>query len=58
MIELKVFCSSEMQTILNKNINFLAERTNSKKIIFVDGKNLDGFTEFQIKEFKFSVKFL
>jgi len=58
LIELKVFCSDEMQKILNRNINFLRERTNSKKMDFVDGKSLEGFTEFQIKEFKFSVKFL
>ena len=57
MIKLKVSADKEMQKILNKNIHFLLERTNSDKIDFVDGKMPEKTVEFEIKDKKLSISF-
>lgn len=57
MIILKVSCDKELKEMLNKNIHFLLERTNSRKIDFVDGKLTGKQIEFAIKERKISAIF-
>ena len=58
LIELKISCSSRMGAFLNKNIHFLLERTNSKKIEFVDVKSIKNGVAFSIKNEGIIVKFL
>jgi isoleucyl-tRNA synthetase len=57
LIVLKVHCDSKTREKLEENINFLTERTNSKKIDFTDDKIENPTSEFSIKESKISVKF-
>lgn len=57
LIELKIFCSGKMKTFLNKNIHFLLERTNSKKVEFIDVKSVDGWAKFSIKNEEICVIF-
>ncbi len=57
MISLKVACDKELREILNKNIHFLLERTNSSKIDFVDGKMAGKPFDFAIREKKISAIF-
>lgn len=58
LISLNISCSAKMKDILNKNIHFLVERTNSKNIQFTDDKITGNINEFSIKEEKIAVKFL
>jgi len=57
MISLKVSCDKKLKEMLNKNIHFLVERTNSSKIEFVDGKLPEKAINFEIKEKKISAIF-
>ena len=57
MISLKVACDKELKEILNRNIHFLLERTNSNKIDFVDGKMTGKPFDFAIREKKISAIF-
>ena len=57
-ISLIVNCSPKMKSILNKNIHFLIERTNSKKIEFSDVKLNGESKNFLIKEEEINIKFL
>jgi valyl-tRNA synthetase len=57
MISLKVSCDKKLREMLNKNIHFLVERTNSSKIEFVDGKLPEKAINFEIKEKKISAIF-
>jgi isoleucyl-tRNA synthetase len=57
MISLRVSCDKNMREMLNRNIHFLSERTNSNKIEFVDGKLPEKPFEFTIKDKKISVIF-
>lgn len=58
LIDLNVACTPQMQKFLGGNIHFLLERTNSKKIDFVDVKSIPENTKFKIKDEEISVKFL
>ena len=49
LIEIKISCDSELKKMLEKNIDFIKERTNSKKINFVDGE-LKNAIKFTIKQ--------
>ncbi len=57
LISLRVSCDKNLREMLNRNIHFLSERTNSKKIEFVDGKLHGKTIEFSIKDKKISVIF-
>jgi hypothetical protein len=57
MINLQVICSKKLKDFLNKNVHFLLERTNSRKIDFVDGKLAGKAIDFSIKEEKISASF-
>jgi hypothetical protein len=57
MISLKVSCDKKLREMLNKNIHFLVERTNSSKIEFVDEKLGEKAINFEIKEKKISAIF-
>lgn len=57
IISTKVSCDKKLREMLSKNIHFLLERTNSKKIDFVDGKLTGKTIDFTIKEKKLSVIF-
>ncbi len=53
-IELYINADSEMAKKLKNQLEFIRERTNSKKIEFTDDKN--GFAEFKIKNHEFGIK--
>ncbi len=57
MISMKVSCDKKLTEMLNKNIHFLLERTNSKKIDFVDGKLPGKTIDFDIRDKKISAIF-
>ncbi|HLF53812.1 MAG TPA: isoleucine--tRNA ligase [Candidatus Nanoarchaeia archaeon] len=57
MINLKVSCDNELKKMLDKNIHFLLERTNSNKIDFVDGNLPEKAFEFLIKKKKINAIF-
>jgi isoleucyl-tRNA synthetase len=57
IISLRVSCDKNLREMLNKNIHFLSERTNSNKIEFVDGKLPGKTIDFSIKDRKISVIF-
>jgi isoleucyl-tRNA synthetase len=57
LIELKISTDSELKKMLSKNLHFLKERTNSKKLDFVDGKLGGKQISFKIKEKKISIIF-
>lgn len=57
LISLKVSCDKKLKEMLNKNIHFLLERTNSRDIDFVDGKMPKKSIEFSIKDKKISIVF-
>jgi len=61
IVNLKIICDSDMKKMLEKNIDFLLERTNSKKIDFVkekELKNLKKYFVFTTKERKISFSLL
>ena len=57
-ISLKISCSPEIRKMLEKNINFISERTNSRDVKFVDEKSLEKPVVSTIKERKISFSFL
>ena len=57
MINLKVSTENSLRKMLEKFEDFLKERTNSKKIEFVEGK-LKNAKNFEIRERKISIEFL
>ncbi|MEM4259367.1 MAG: isoleucine--tRNA ligase [Candidatus Pacearchaeota archaeon] len=57
LISMKVSCDKKLAEMLNKNIHFLLERTNSRKIDFVDEKLQGKTIEFDIKDKKISAIF-
>ena len=58
LINLKVSCTDRIKNFLGMNIHFLSDRTNSKKIDFVDMKILKSPASFEIKNEKISISFL
>lgn len=54
LIELKVFVSGKLKVMLENHLEFLKERTNSKKLEFKEGK---GKVEFEIKGEKIGIDF-
>ncbi len=56
-VDLIIFCSEKIKDILERNIHFLKERTNSKKIDFSDDKIGGEKFEFKIKEEKIMINF-
>jgi isoleucyl-tRNA synthetase len=57
LVSLIVWTDQKTKEKLLLNINFLLERTNSKKIEFTDDKIANSDAEFSIKESKISAKF-
>jgi isoleucyl-tRNA synthetase len=57
MISLFVHTNSETRKMLGRNIHFLKERTNSRKVEFTDDKITGKALEFEIKGRKISAKF-
>jgi isoleucyl-tRNA synthetase len=55
-VNLKVYCSHEMKKMLERNLDFLLVRTNSKKIDFVDDKSMKNKVDFSIKNQKISIE--
>jgi len=58
LIDLKLYVDSGLKDMLEKHIEFLKERTNSKKIDFTVDKTPKGVVESKIKGKKIGVKFL
>ncbi len=57
LISLDVFVDKKLKIMLEKNINFLKERTNSKEIEFTDGKLMKNPIKFEIKDKAISIEF-
>ena len=57
LILLKVHTDKELRKMLESNIHFLLERTNSKKIDFTDDKKAEKWIDFNIREKKIGVVF-
>lgn len=58
MINISVTCSQKSKQMLEENIHFLLERTNSNKLTFSDDKGENKTGEFSIKDENFTVLFL
>ncbi len=57
LITLELSLNGNLKDMLQNHLSFLKERTNSKKINFVDDKTLEGKNVFTIKERKISFNF-
>ncbi len=57
LIDLTIFGEGEGISLLNENKKFIEERTNSKKLEFIDGKKPKDAVVFTIKEKSFGIKF-
>jgi isoleucyl-tRNA synthetase len=58
IVELKLYVDSDLKDMLEKHIEFLKERTNSKKIEFIVGKMPKKASEFKIKGKRVASEFL
>jgi len=57
LIDLKITTDNELKENLAGMINYLKERTNSKRIEFVDGKSLPDGNDFEVKGKKITIVF-
>ncbi|MCX8158997.1 MAG: isoleucine--tRNA ligase [Candidatus Pacearchaeota archaeon] len=57
MIKLFVSCDDELKEMLEKNLKFLKERTNSSEINFIDDKKAKNKIDFCIKNKKITISF-
>ena len=55
-ILLKVSTNNSLQKMLEKHLDFLKERVNAKKIVFVEGKSSEMKHNFSIKVTKVSIE--
>ena len=56
IIDLKVYVEKHIKKMLDKHLNFIKERTNSKKVYFVDGELGKKAISFKIKDKKLSIE--
>jgi isoleucyl-tRNA synthetase len=57
MVKMKVSCNQDLMIILEKNIDFIKDRTNASEINFLDEKNNSFDCEEVIKDKKFTFSF-
>ena len=57
IIVLKLSVDSDVKYMLENNLSFIKERTNSKSVDFVDGKKEKEMIKFKIKDKEISIKF-
>lgn len=57
LVDLEIYCDKNVSTMLERHLEFMKARTNSRKISFSDGKIPNGANVFTVKENKIGINF-